>query len=186
MADIDVQRKSSTAWLWWLLGLVALAMLIWVITAGDDNVEVASAPVAAAPGGVAEVPPPPAGTSPSTAVAPATGIPVSQIVGSPATWTGRTVAGEVRVTEVPTDRGFWITEQGERLFVILGDQPAERPIDIQSGQTLRISEAMVYGSENLQAIPGALDADTRSIAQGQPVVLFADEKNIQILGAAAG
>lgn len=41
MADIDVERKSSPTWLWWLLGLIVLALLIWALTRGDDEVETA-------------------------------------------------------------------------------------------------------------------------------------------------
>lgn len=36
MADIDVERKSSPTWIWWLLGLLLLGAIIWFVTAGDD------------------------------------------------------------------------------------------------------------------------------------------------------
>src|SRR5690606_24587645 len=100
-------------------------------------------------------------------------------VTTPATFAGQTVAGEARVVEVPTDRGFWIEEQGQRLFVILGDQPTEAP-NIEPGQMLRLSEARVYAPSELSGIAGDLDADTRSTAEAQPAVLYVDETNVEI------
>lgn len=37
MADIDVERKRGAGWLWWLLGLVVLALIIWAIVEAIDD-----------------------------------------------------------------------------------------------------------------------------------------------------
>lgn len=37
MADINLQRKSSSGALWWVLGIVALIILIWMIWAWMDT-----------------------------------------------------------------------------------------------------------------------------------------------------
>ncbi len=37
MADIDVQRKGGASWLWWLLGLLVLALLIWALVEAFDD-----------------------------------------------------------------------------------------------------------------------------------------------------
>jgi hypothetical protein len=173
MADIDIQRKQHSIWPW-ILGLLLLGLLIWGIMdwTGEDAEAAAEPVVVTEPG--------------PTPVAAGTGIVVSEIIASPATWTGRTVAGEVRVVGVPTDRGFWIEDQGQRLFAVLGEPP--RPgetINIQSGQALRVREARVYGAAELANLPGQLDPDTRRIAEGQPVVLGIEPQNIEILGQAA-
>lgn len=175
MADINVEKRSPGIWPW-VVGLAVLALLIWALVAlldGDDDAEVAVVePVAT------EVEPaPPMGASDATVIA--AGLPVSQIVQTPAEWTGRTVAGEARVVEVPTDRGFWIEDGGERLFVILDDAPAERPVHIQQGQGIRMSGAVVHA--DLSGIPGELDPDTRGIVEGVPVFLSVDESGIEIL-----
>ncbi len=176
MADINVERKSTNIWPW-ILGLLVLALLIWVLVEAfdTDEPEVAAVPVTEVQPTVPPVAPEP--------IAQGAGVPVSQIIESPATWTGRTVTGEVRVVEVPTDRGFWIEDQGERLFVVLRDAPREQPIDINPGQTLRLREAMVY--DNVANVPGQLDPDTRNIAQGQAAFLGVDEANVEILQAGA-
>lgn len=49
MADIDIQKKRGSAWLW-ILGLLALALLAWLLVElfDDDDTEVAEAAVPAA------------------------------------------------------------------------------------------------------------------------------------------
>ncbi len=186
MADIDIQRKSASAWPW-LLGLLLLALLGWILfEAMDNDEEVAAAPVVApvvepAPG-VNEVQPLPDAANPPTPVAQAPGIVLSEIINSPATWTGKTVGGEVRVGDVVSDRGFWIEDQGERLFMLINEVPGEIK-DINKGQTLRISEAMVYATNDMSKIPGTMEPQAQQIARAQPVVLAADSRNIQILTA---
>lgn len=41
MADIDVQRKSSPTWLWWLLGLLVLGLILWALLGRGDDVDTA-------------------------------------------------------------------------------------------------------------------------------------------------
>jgi len=48
MAEIDVQRKSNS-WIWWVIGLIILALIAWAVFGGDaeDRVEVTPAPIEA-------------------------------------------------------------------------------------------------------------------------------------------
>lgn len=39
MADIDVERKGGMGWLWWLLGLIVLALVVWAIVEAMDTDE---------------------------------------------------------------------------------------------------------------------------------------------------
>lgn len=37
MADIDVVKKSSRAWIWWIVALVVAFLLIWMLMMGADT-----------------------------------------------------------------------------------------------------------------------------------------------------
>ena len=110
---------------------------------------------------------------------------IGDILGNPDRYVGETFPqAEVNVTEVPTDRGFWIEDEGRRLFAIIIDQPQEEPKDINPGQTLRIEEGVLRDRTFLPAIPGVpLDQDTENIAEQQPIFLTVDEQYINILEA---
>lgn len=174
MADINVERKTPGVWPW-VIGLIVLALLIWALFAlldgGEEELAVVD-PVAT------EVQPVEPVEAPDATVGGAL-VPVSVIVLSPAEWTDRTVSGEARVAEVPTDRGFWIEEGGERVFVILNDAPTERPANINPGQTVRLTGAVVH--DDLADVPGEIDPDTRSIVESLPVFLAIDESGIEVL-----
>ncbi len=53
MADIDVERKGGMAWLWWVLGLLALLLVIALLVWPDEE----PAPVAVVEPPVTEVQP---------------------------------------------------------------------------------------------------------------------------------
>ena len=184
MAEIRVEKKSNS-WIWWLLGLIVLALIVWaVIAAMDDNEEVG---VAAVPALETEVVPPPAdpNTADPNAVAQGTGIPIGQIVASPAAWDGRNVSGEVRVAEVVSDRGFWIEADGQRMFVLLNEVPGEVK-EINAGQTLRLTDATVHATGDPSKLPGNLDQQAQQIAGNQGVVLAVDSLDLEILDPQPG
>jgi hypothetical protein len=174
MADIDVERKGGMSWLWWILGLILLALIIWwIAAAGDDEPE------------VAEVVEPAPVVTPTTTPEPIAQGPlcVSQVLSAPMTYIGQTLGTcQVQVVEVPTDRGFWVEENGQRIFAIIIDQPQEQPKDINPGQTVRITEAVLRDRTFLPQIPGVpLDQDTENIAEQEEFFLVVDERNINIL-----
>ena len=185
-----------------MLALLLIGLLLWWVLGDDDEVAVeplAAGPVATAP--VLETPMEPsvgvagprddlAAVGPVPADAPE---PVAQgpmtlaaVLGNPAAYIGRDdFAAEVAVPEVPTDRGFWVQDQGKQLFAILIDNPRERPIDINPGQRLRVKKGMLRDATFVSKIPGEpLDPDTRKILAQQPVYLVVDEENIEILSRA--
>ncbi len=184
MAKIDLEKKKTggMGWLWALLLLLALVLLLWWFWgasddepdyAVDDEYEAVEEPVAPVPVPMEE-----------EAIA-GTGLPVAQILADPDAWFDRTVSGEAEVTDVPTDRGFWLEQDGERLFALIIDGPAEVPLHIQTGQTLDLTDATVYRADAALeegGVPGTpLDEDTRRIAQDEEVVLVVDESDIEIL-----
>lgn len=182
MADIDVDRKSGTAWIWWIIGLIILILVIWAIreATGPDEPEVTTAPLA--PAG-AVVPPVPAEAVPAGAVTAAPVLVVHEIVIGPEAWVGKRVSGTAQVSEVPTDRGFWLGSGADRIFVVLNDQPAEEPLDINPGQTVQLTDALVV--DDFGDVPGTVDPQTREIAEKQPVFLDVDESNVAVVDASA-
>jgi hypothetical protein len=180
MADIDVERKSSMAWLWWLLGLLVLALLAWLLLRGGDDPEVAAV----------EPLPAPAPVTPATTPEPIAQGPlcVAQALSGATPNIGQTLGTcSMNVVEVVSDRGFWIEENGERVFVVINEGApgvadtqgaAERP-DINPGQTITVSEAMVR--DDVQNVAGPLDEQTRTLAGQQPWFLTVEEENVQIL-----
>ena len=175
MAEIPVEKKSSMKWLWILLAIILLALLIWWI-AGDSEEPVQDELVGQNTVGADPITPP-------EPVAMEEGVTIADILGNPTEYVGQdnvTISG-VSVAEVPTDRGFWVEDQGQRIFAVLIDGPSEVPMDINSGQQIVLREAMARDATFIEDLPGApLDADTRNILQDQDVYLVVDESNIDM------
>ena len=181
MAEIPVEKKSSMAWLWVLLAIILAALLLWWILGDDEEVE----PIEPAPATevVGVQTPGPDPITPPEPVAMEPGVSIANILASPSQFIGRSdFQAEVTVPEVPTDRGFWIEDQGKRLFAVIIDNGAEQPKDINPGQQLRIREGMIRDATFISQLPGApIDPDTRRILENQDVFLVVSERNIEIL-----
>ena len=165
------RRRGSAAWLWGILGVVVIALVVWLAWPEDEEVftegEVA-----------AELEPIPAQTTGEPGE-----VTLAAILDNPSEHIGHEFPlREVRVAEVPTDRGFWIESDGRRLFAILIDQPSEQPKDIEAGQSLRLEGGTLRDASYLGQIEGApLDEATRGIVEGQQVFLVVDEDDIVML-----
>ncbi|HET8655975.1 MAG TPA: hypothetical protein VFL93_10710 [Longimicrobiaceae bacterium] len=179
MADIKVERKSGVSWIWWIIGLIILALIIWWIVASFGHDRNTAAPAAVAP--AATAPPAAAPVAPAATPSPAataSTIPVADILANPGNWTGKTVSGTAQVASVPTDRGFWLESNGQRIFAVLNDQPQEQPVDINPGQTVQLTNARVLTSAT--DVQGTLSSQTTSTIQGQPAFLNVDEQNVTV------
>lgn len=179
MADIDLERKSGgMGWLWWALGLLALVLIVWWIWPdADDEAEYTEVDP------VETVEPAAAPATTPVAIADVPGVSVGDILANPDQYIGESFPDtEVTAVEVPTDRGFWIQDEGERLFAIIIDQPQEQPKDINPGATLRIEGGTLRDQSFLPEMPGApLDPATEDLAEQQEIFLVVDEANIEVL-----
>ena len=177
MARIPVEKQTGTGWWKWLLALLLLAVLVWLLVELFDTDEPEIVEEEAV--GVVEEP---AATTPEP-MAGATGVTFGEILANSNEYIGdpfpRT---EVSVAEVPTDRGFWIEEDGQRLFAVIIDVPQEEPKDINPGQTLSIEDGTLRAPSYLGQLAGRpLDQDTQNIAEQQEIFLVVDERYIDIL-----
>lgn len=175
MAEIPVKRKSSLAWLWLLLAILVLALLAWWVLSDEDEGDRVSTEVVTE-SMIAESPV-------TTSAGTTTPMSIAAVLSNPAAYVGRDdFAAEVTVPEVPTDRGFWIEGEGQRMFAVLIDNPQEVPIDINAGQRLRVANGMIRDASFVDRMPGKpLDADTIALIRDQPAFLVVDEENIAIL-----
>lgn len=179
MAEIPVERKSGSKWwLWLILLLLVVALIWWLVGEGDDPELEAVDTVAVEESADLD-----------SVDATATGeMTLAAILANPSSYYGMEgFTGEVEVGGPLTDRGFWIENEGARMFAIVIDDPAERRIDINTGATLRLDGGTVRDPSTISAtdIEGdALDEDTVNAISDQEAVLLIDESNMEITDAA--
>lgn len=170
MADINVERKGPSIWPW-IIGLIVLAVLIWLLTEMfDSDDEVETEPAFEEPVMVEPAPEPAAPTAMVAA------LPVAEIADDPVSFEGRTVSGEATVAEMIDERTFWLEDQGRRMLVLLD---AASPLSLEPGQRVRITDARVVDA-------GALDGVPPAAAQDQDVVLTVGASNIETMNDALG
>lgn len=172
MAEIHIEKKKSMSWLWILLAILLIAFLLWwLFWPRPVDVDPATTTIVTTPVPATSATAPPLTEGDAT---------IAGILANPTAWVGREFSGLVTVESVPTDRGFWIQQNGQRMYVILVDEPAEVPIDINTGQQIRI-RGTVRDAAYLSEVQGETLAEaTRTTASQQPAYLVAGERAITI------
>lgn len=177
MAEIPVEKKSSSSWIWILLLLLLGALLLWWILSDDDDADVDTVdPVVAEQS---------ADYGDSQNVDTQGEMTLAAIAANPAQYFGREgFTGEVDVGGPLTDRGFWVENEGARMFALVIDEPAERRIDINPGMTLELNGGTVREASSISAtdIEGdSLDEDTMRVIADQEAILVIDEDNMRVV-----
>lgn len=179
MAEIPVEKKSGSKWWVWLILLLLAIALVWWLFAESDDPELGEADTVA----VEE-----SADLDSVDAMPAGEMTLAAILANPSSYYGAEgFTGEVEVGGPLTDRGFWIENDGARMFAIVIDDPVERRIDINPGATLRLDGGTVRDPATISAteIEGdTLDEDTMNAISDQEAVLVIDEANMEIIDAA--
>lgn len=174
MAEIPVEKKSSLTWLWLLLAALLIALLVWwLVGNGDDDVRPAAADTEVVGAIDSEGLAAPEG---------AAGFTLAAIMEQPQSYIGQEFTGEVGVSGRLTDRGFWIENDGARMFALIIDEPLEVPLDINAGQRLQITGGTIREGGDVSEVEGApIDDDTRAVLADQAAFMIVDEERIQIL-----
>jgi hypothetical protein len=191
MADINVERKRKGGFLPWILGLLALAALALLLLrgCGDDRAEepvvvpgdTVAVDTSMGTGAMAPMPmPADSGAMAGAAGAGAAGdaLPVAAILGGQ--MAGQTASGTGIVPETPSDRGFWIESNGQRVFAVLAEA-MEQVKDIDPGQQVRITGAQVMAGSDASRIPADVDAQAKQTAQGQQAFLLVPARGVEIV-----
>ncbi|MBA3890225.1 MAG: hypothetical protein H0X64_06820 [Gemmatimonadaceae bacterium] len=120
MAHLDIQEKKGGGWLWWLLGLVALALLAWWLLTRDNDADVDTVGLGTTPAVVATDP----------MATPDAGVITDFNVLMRETDANALMGRRVALTNVPvsnavSDKGFWIgqgTGVGQGIFAVRTNQ----------------------------------------------------------------
>lgn len=189
MADINIERKKKTP-LPLVLGLLVLALLAFLLLrgcGGNETADPAAAPVtdtttALQATGAAPMPATDTTALGAAGTPGAAGMPGVSWIGTvlAGTGVGQTTGGSGIVPETPSDRGFWIEENGQRVFAILAE-PSEQVRDIDPGQRVTISDARVMRGSEASQVPPDVDAEARQTAQGQSYFLLVPARSVQIV-----
>lgn len=143
MAHLDIQEKRSSSWIWWLLGLVVLAIIAWWLLSATNRREVTDAGIPPAPIGTTD----PIATTPAPTGGTITDVSTLMNAENPAELMGRQVVlMGVPVSEAVSDKGFWIgssKEPGQGLYAVRTNQM--QPNTAPDGSVRSGENANVYG-----------------------------------------
>jgi len=194
MADIDIEKKKGgMGILPWILGLILLALILWgltqcrdddageretvITTTGDRGARDPAAVAVPMDTGMAMADTTAAGAAGMAGAAGA--LPVAAILANPGQYGTQSVSGTARVTDVISDRGFWVEDGGQRMFVVVAEpQSAEQAIDINTGQTIRLSGTVREGSSAGQLT--GVEQEAQRTAQGQPAFLLVNPSDVSV------
>jgi hypothetical protein len=183
MAELDIQKKRGTSWVWWIVGLIVLALILWWMFGGNRN--------AAVPGDVGAVTDTTASATAPVATAPApTAAPEGALTDLGAI-TGATDAGalvgrqvelrDAHVLGVVGDRGFWVgPDSAQRLFAVRANQGTPPGGAVKAGQTVNLHGVVKSLSADLAAQRAAwkLSAADSAALAGQRLYVSVDSLTI--------
>lgn len=181
MPELDIQRREQgiSPWVWVLGTLLLIGLIWWMVAAANDRREVAGvAPNEQVAGSREQMPP--VGTTDTTAgLTPAEWLPLAAMRANPDNYFNQSISGMGTVTEVASDRGFWLEQQGSRVFVVKDPAIPDAPV-LTAGQTVSIQGTVKNPmTTEQQAEVMALDEATRRMLQAEPAYIHATAITVQ-------
>ncbi len=185
MAQINIQEKRGSIWIWWIVGLVVVALIAWWMMTRNgranvsDNGEVAGASAMQAPAVASDSALGTAGTITDLSTLAA------------ATTAGNLVGRQVALTSAPvttvvSDKGFWVgngTGAGQGLFVVRGNQNASYTAPngaVNAGSMVNVWGVVQAMPSDLtqQATEWNLKSTDRDLLSSRPLYIHADSVRI--------
>ena len=205
MAEVQIERKEGgVPWWAWLLLILAVGFTLWWMTAGRDRgTDVATTPAVTdttvtgasttEPGGAPSVATDPAtdtvlvivpegtpaGTMPKADAAnPA--LPLAAMRANPDAYFNKWVSGLATVTEVVSNKGFWIEQDGVRAFVVKAE-PLVESREITAWNKVSFSGMVVNPAEAQQRVPvmSQMDDETLNMLKAEPAFIHATNIEMQ-------
>lgn len=190
MAQLDIQAKRGLSWIWWIVGLIVLALIIWWFVAGRNRsttVADVAAPAVATGAMAAATTDTMAGSGMANTGGAVTDLSMLAGATTIGDLAGRAVIlRNAPVARVVSDKGFWAgtgTGPHQAVFVVRGNQNAS--YTAPNGAVDAGKQVNVYGT--VQAMPGDLTQQTTSwnlgsadkqMLGGQPLYVSADSVRI--------
>jgi hypothetical protein len=112
--ELERKEQQSNWWIWLVVGIVALA-LIWWLLAAQRGPQTGQEEEVAGP------------------------LPVAQILGSPQQFHGQEVHGVATVSEVVSPDAFWLEQGGERIFAVWDRGMLGGGNDVVQGQQISLA-----------------------------------------------
>jgi hypothetical protein len=198
VAQLQIQKKQSSTWLWWVIGLVILAVFAWwFLVANHRETVVGDGDVVGTPAVVATTTPAAmtpraAMTTPMAGSGTMSGGVITDLTTLTAATTAGALAGRpVALTNVPvekavSDKGFWAgtgNATSDHIFVVRGNQNAS--YSAPNGAVNAGKRVMIYGTVRAmpsdltqQATPWNIHATDRQRLAAQPLYIMADSVRI--------
>ncbi len=184
MAEIDIQKKQSSNWLPWVIGLVVLALLAWwLIGANSRKTTTTETDVVAQPVAVAE----PGAVPVTTNTGMITDLGTLTAATAVGDLAGRQVMlSSVQVVKAVSDKAFWAgtgSAPSGNIFVVRGNQNAS--YTAPDGAVTAGKRAMIFGT--VQAMPSDLTQQStewnlastdKDVLAKKPLYVMADSVRI--------
>lgn len=190
MAEVRIERKEGGTSVWpWLIAVVVLALVGWWLWRALANRQEATGVSTATSAATAPVAEPSVITAaPGTGATPQPGVeaatpymPLAAIRANPDAHFGTQVSGLARVTEVVSDRGFWIEQDGARIFVVKAESLPGGSAEMTVGAQVSLTGTVVNPDRMQQEVPGILELGDGTLKglQGEPAILHATNIEMQ-------
>ncbi|BDI60051.1 hypothetical protein [Qipengyuania nanhaisediminis] len=180
MAEIPVEKKSSTGWLWWVLLALLGAAVIWWVATDEDEAAVANGGETAAAATIEDADAMAADGAPADGVADGDAAVITSyamLTGS-ADLIGRRVDFASVVADEPVGDESFLIGEGDNLTLVAFDErptpdmPKEGHVDVNAGSRVAIQgDIRAYEGD----MPGTV---TREVPEGTRYYIWADKVDV--------